>query len=72
MIRKPRMMGVDGCSQKAMHEAVQWFVNEASMRMLAMHVAVHMANTRMMGSTQCDLKCNGCAHMAMYEAVYWL
>ena len=56
MIRKPGMMGVDGCSQKAMHEAVQWFVNEASMRMPAMCVAVHMANTRMMGSTQCDPK----------------
>ena len=44
-------MGVDGCAHLAMHEATHWFVNEASVSMLAMHAAVQMANTRMLKHT---------------------
>ena len=36
------MMGVDGCAQIAMYEAVYWFVYEASMRMWARYEAVHI------------------------------
>ena len=42
MIQKPRMVGVDGCAQIAMYEAVYWFVNEASMRMWVRYEAVHI------------------------------
>ena len=51
VIPKPRMMGVDGCAQIAMYEAVYWFVYEANMRMWARYVAVHMANIRMLKHT---------------------
>ena len=57
MVQKPRMMAVDGCSHIAMYEAVNWFVNEASVRMLAMYVAVHI--------WQCMRLCIG-----LYEAMY--
>ena len=51
MIQKPRMMGVDGCAHMAMYETVYCFVCEASMRMWARYVAVHMANIRMLKHT---------------------